>query len=131
MTERRPTIDSVTEHAGASKSMVPLMMRVAPQVGPASSEAVLPTARDLGYRPHSVARSFVAGHTRAVGMTVPGLRNPWYVDVLDGFRWPHHADSRAAFELAEAAVCSAATGTAVTLPGPTTNTNTSTQGALT
>jgi DNA-binding LacI/PurR family transcriptional regulator len=83
---RRPTINDVARHAGVSKSLVSLVMRSAPQVSDARREAVLQAARELGYRPNTVARSLVEGRTRTVGVVVSDLRNPWYVDILDGFR---------------------------------------------
>ncbi|GAB3347922.1 LacI family DNA-binding transcriptional regulator [Amycolatopsis echigonensis] len=83
---RRPTINDVARRAGVSKSLVSLVMRGAPQVSDARREAVLDAARQLGYRPNTVARSLVEGHTRTIGVVVSDLRNPWYVDILDGLR---------------------------------------------
>lgn len=83
---QRPTIHSVARRAGVSKSLVSLVMRGSPQVKPDKREAVLAAARELGYRPNTVARSLVEGRTRTVGVLVSDLRNPWYVDILDGFR---------------------------------------------
>lgn len=83
---RRPTINDVARRARVSKSLVSLVMRGAPQVSDARREAVLEAARQLGYRPNTVARSLVEGHTRTIGVVVSDLRNPWYVDILDGFR---------------------------------------------
>jgi DNA-binding LacI/PurR family transcriptional regulator len=82
----RPTIHNVAQRAGVSKSLVSLVMRNAPHVSPARRKAVLDAAQELGYRPNSVARSLVEGHTRTIGVIVSDLRNPWYVDILDGFR---------------------------------------------
>jgi DNA-binding LacI/PurR family transcriptional regulator len=89
---RRPTINDVAQRAGVSKSLVSLVMRNSPQVRAAKREAVLEAARELGYRPNTVARSLVEGRTRTVGVVVSDLRNPWYVDILDGFRRVLHAD---------------------------------------
>lgn len=89
---RRPTINDVARRAGVSKSLVSLVMRNSPQVRPARREAVLKAARELGYRPNTVARSLVEGRTRTVGVVVSDLRNPWYVDILDGFRRVLRAD---------------------------------------
>jgi len=86
MSDRRPTINDVAQRAGVSKSLVSLVMRGSSQVTEHRREAVLAAARELGYRPNTVARSLVEGRTRTVGVVVSDLRNPWYVDILDGFR---------------------------------------------
>ncbi|HEV7975326.1 LacI family DNA-binding transcriptional regulator [Amycolatopsis sp.] len=83
---RRPTINDVARRARVSKSLVSLVMRGAPQVSDGRREAVLQAAQELGYRPNTVARSLVEGRTRTIGVVVSDLRNPWYVDILDGFR---------------------------------------------
>lgn len=61
-------------------------MRDSDMVSRARREAVLAAARELGYRPNAIARSLVEARTRTVGVIVSDLRNPWYVDILDGFR---------------------------------------------
>jgi DNA-binding LacI/PurR family transcriptional regulator len=83
---RRPTINDVARRAGVSKSLVSLVMRDSDTVSSARRGAVLAAARELGYRPNAIARSLVEARTRTVGVIVSDLRNPWYVDVLDGFR---------------------------------------------
>lgn len=88
---RRVTIHDVAQRAGVSKSLVSLVMRGAPQVSDARRAAVLRAARELGYRPDTVARGLAGGRTRTVGVVVSDLRNPWYVDVLDGLRRVLHA----------------------------------------
>ena len=83
---RRPTINDVARRAGVSKSLVSLVMRDSDMVSQARREAVLNAARELGYRPNAIARSLAEARTRTIGVIVSDLRNPWYVDILDGFR---------------------------------------------
>ncbi|KUL74178.1 MULTISPECIES: LacI family DNA-binding transcriptional regulator [unclassified Streptomyces] len=81
---RQPTIRDVADHAGVSKSLVSLVLRGSEQVRPEKREAVLRAVRELGYRPNAAARSLSEQRTRTVGVLLNDLRNPWFVDLLDG-----------------------------------------------
>lgn len=81
---RPPTIRDVADRAGVSKSLVSLVLRGSEQVRPEKREAVLSAVRDLGYRPNAAARSLSEQRTRTVGVLLNDLRNPWFVDLLDG-----------------------------------------------
>ena len=82
----RPTIRSVAARAGVSKSLVSLVLQDSPKVSPQRRAAVLAAVEELGYRPDPTARSLARGRTRAVGLLLDDLRNPWFVDVLEGLR---------------------------------------------
>ena len=79
-----PTIRDVAERAGVSKSLVSLVLRGSEQVRPEKRESVLRAVRELGYRPNAAARSLSEQRTRTVGVLLNDLRNPWFVDLLDG-----------------------------------------------
>ncbi|CCK25909.1 LacI-family transcriptional regulator [Streptomyces davaonensis JCM 4913] len=81
---RAPTIRDVAERAGVSKSLVSLVLRGSEQVRPEKREAVLRAVRELGYRPNTAARSLSERRTRTVGVLLNDLRNPWFVELLDG-----------------------------------------------
>ncbi|WP_328875223.1 LacI family transcriptional regulator [Streptomyces sp. NBC_00287] len=81
---RPPTIRDVADRAGVSKSLVSLVLRGSEQVRPEKREAVLRAVRELGYRPNTAARSLSERRTRTVGVLLNDLRNPWFVDLLDG-----------------------------------------------
>ncbi|MFE9444724.1 LacI family DNA-binding transcriptional regulator [Streptomyces sp. NPDC006602] len=81
---RQPTIRDVAEKAGVSKSLVSLVLRGSDQVRPEKRDAVLRAVRDLGYRPNAAARSLSEQRTRTVGVLLNDLRNPWFIDLLDG-----------------------------------------------
>ncbi|MGW2338934.1 LacI family DNA-binding transcriptional regulator [Streptomyces sp. NPDC001685] len=81
---RQPTIRDVADRAGVSKSLVSLVLRGSDQVRPEKREAVLRAVRELGYRPNAAARSLSEQRTRTVGVLLNDLRNPWFVDLLDG-----------------------------------------------
>ncbi|MDQ0957425.1 DNA-binding LacI/PurR family transcriptional regulator [Streptomyces sp. B4I13] len=100
---RPPTIRDVAERAGVSKSLVSLVLRGTGQVRAEKREAVLRAAGELGYRPNTAARSLSEqralpgpparpdGRTPMVGVLLHDLRNPWYVDLLDGLNSLLHA----------------------------------------
>jgi len=87
---RRPTIVDVAARAGVSKSLVSNVFRGVPTVTPTRRDAVLQAARELGYRPNALARSLVERRTRAMGVLVSNLHNPFFADVIDGLQ--AHAD---------------------------------------
>ncbi|MFI1035404.1 LacI family DNA-binding transcriptional regulator [Streptomyces sp. NPDC020951] len=88
---RPPTIRDVAERAGVSKSLVSLVLRGSDQVRAEKREAVLHAVRELGYRPNAAARSLSEQRTRTIGVLLHDLRNPWYVDLLDGLNSLLHA----------------------------------------
>ena len=86
MTPRRPTIISVAERAGVSKSLVSLVMRGATNVSEESRRAVLQAAEELGYRPNLVARNLAERRTRTLGVLVSDLHNPFFAGIVDAIQ---------------------------------------------
>lgn len=81
---RRPTIRDVAERAGVSKSLVSLVLQGSGNVSDGRREAVLSAMGELGYRPNRIARSLSAPRTSTVGVLLNDLRNPWFVELLEG-----------------------------------------------
>ena len=85
--ESRPatvTLRMVAAHAGVSKSVVSRVLQDSPHVSPTKRAAVAAAIQELGYRPNSLARSLTQRRTNIVGVLVHDLRQPWFVDALEG-----------------------------------------------
>ncbi len=80
--ERAPTIRTVAERAGVSKSLVSLVLRGSPHVSAPKRAAVQAAIAELGFRPNAIARTLTERRTRLVGVLLHDLRNPWFVDCL-------------------------------------------------
>lgn len=83
-TGRRPTLHDVAARAGVSKSLVSLALQGSPKVAPASRDAILAAADELGYRPNRTASSLVRQRTHTIGVHILDLHNPVFAEILDG-----------------------------------------------
>ncbi|MCU1527690.1 MAG: LacI family transcriptional regulator [Frondihabitans sp.] len=81
----RPTIRTVAARAQVSKSLVSLVLQGSDQVSPARRAAVEKAIAELDYRPSLVARTLTSRRTGVFGIVMNDLRNPWFVDCLEGF----------------------------------------------
>ena len=83
-TVRRPTLHDVAARAGVSKSLASLALQGSPKVAPASRDAILAAADELGYRPNRTASSLVRQRTHTIGVHILDLHNPVFAEILDG-----------------------------------------------
>ena len=81
---RRPTLHDVAARAGVSKSLASLALQGSPKVAPASRDAILAAADELGYRPNRTASSLVRQRTHTIGVHILDLHNPVFAEILDG-----------------------------------------------
>ncbi len=86
------TLRAVAAHAGVSKSLVSRVLQGSPHVSDRSRAAVEDAIRTLGYRPNGMARSLTERRTRLIGVLCNDLRQPWFVDMLEGLNEVLHAE---------------------------------------
>ncbi|HEX5725120.1 MAG TPA: LacI family DNA-binding transcriptional regulator [Longimicrobiaceae bacterium] len=86
MASRPVTTHDVAARAGVSQATVSLVLGGNPRarVAQATRERVMQAAEELGYRPNILARGLVRGRSFAVGVVVPDLSNPFFLDVVTG-----------------------------------------------
>jgi LacI family transcriptional regulator len=81
---RRTTIGAVARLAGVSTATV---SRVLTGVAPVSEETrlrVTAAVEQLNYRPSELTRAVFAGRSNTIGVLFADMRNPYYVDLVDG-----------------------------------------------
>ncbi|MEO7350770.1 MAG: LacI family DNA-binding transcriptional regulator [Marmoricola sp.] len=81
----------MAEHAGVSKSLVSLVLRGDPHVSESRRTAVQKSMDELGYRPNLHARGLSRARSDLVGVLLNDLRNPWFVDLLEGLSTTLHS----------------------------------------
>lgn len=86
------TLRAVAARAGVSKSLVSRVLQGSPHVSEERRQAVEAAIRELGYRPNATARSLSQRRTHAVGVLMHDLRQPWFVDFLEGLDRTLHAN---------------------------------------
>ena len=85
---RRPTLDDVAERAGVSRTLVSVTLRGMPGAGDYTKGLIHQAVNDLGYVPHTGARDLASQSSRAIGVFMSDLHNPFFADIVDGFHWP-------------------------------------------
>lgn len=75
----------IAESLGISVSAVSLALRERPGVGEELRRTVVEAARRLGYVPDRAAVTLRTGRSGVVGLLIRNLRNPFFLDVVEGF----------------------------------------------
>ncbi|MQA85458.1 MAG: substrate-binding domain-containing protein [Streptosporangiales bacterium] len=82
---RAPTAKAVAEHAGVSVTTVSRVLSGRAEAIPeGTQQRVLAAARELGYRPNSLAVALRKGVTRTVGLLVPDIGDAYFHQVARG-----------------------------------------------
>ena len=86
MVAGRSTSHDIARAAGVSQSTVSLVLRGAAEgrVSLATQQLVLATAERLGYRPNAAARALKSGQPKFIGLMIPDVTDPYFVQVLRG-----------------------------------------------
>jgi len=76
----------VARRAGVSQPLVSLVIggSTSVRVSDSTRERILRAAQELGYRPNVIARALVQSRSYSLGIIVPDLSNPFFVDVVAG-----------------------------------------------
>ncbi len=76
MEDQSPTMRNVADRSGVSVQTVSAVVNNKPGITPETRERVMEVVRQLGYRPHSVARSLRTRRTRMIALVVSDIANP-------------------------------------------------------
>ncbi|WP_055552718.1 LacI family DNA-binding transcriptional regulator [Streptomyces sp. NBRC 110028] len=76
-----PAIKDVARRAGVSVATVSRVLNDHPAVRTDTRDKVLAAVADLGYRPNAVARSLRTHQTRALGLVVSDVLNPFFTEL--------------------------------------------------
>lgn len=84
--QRRPRLEEVADAAGVSKSIASRVLNGDPTVSvrDETRARIAAVARELGYRPHPLARALANAETGALALLVPAFDNPAYTDLIRG-----------------------------------------------
>ena len=76
----------VARRAGVSQPLVSLVIggSTSVRVAEATRERILRAAEELGYRPNVIARALVQSRSYSLGIIIPDLYNPFFIDVVSG-----------------------------------------------
>jgi LacI family transcriptional regulator len=76
------TLIDIAKRAGVSKSTASNVLRGGTLVAEATRERVERAIAETGYHPNAIARSLKARSSKAIGILVPDLTNPFYAELV-------------------------------------------------
>ena len=84
MSFSRPTLKDVAQLSGVSEISVSRVMRNAPNISSRLREKVEAAAFELHYTPNKVAGALASNTTDLIGVVLPTLKQPEYIQILSG-----------------------------------------------
>ena len=75
------TVRDIAAAVGVSVATVSNVLNGRPNVGREIRQQVLRVAKELGYRPNRAAQAMRTGRTRAIGLVLPDLTNPFFPEL--------------------------------------------------
>jgi LacI family transcriptional regulator len=79
-----PTVKQVAQRAGVSTATVSRVLSGAPYVGGGLNRRVMEATRELGFQLNRTARNLRTRASRAVGIVIPDIENPFFGRVVCG-----------------------------------------------
>ena len=84
----RPTLDDIAAQAGVSRALVSMTLRGLAGAGDETRRTIFDVAQRLGYVPNAAARNLASSSSKAIGVLLGELHNPFFADVVDGLSGP-------------------------------------------
>lgn len=81
---RRVTLADVARQAGVSRAAASYVINGKPGVGQLTRERVLAVAEELEFRPNRLARGLRDGRSKAIGLLLADVSNPFYPEIAAG-----------------------------------------------
>src|SRR5262249_8958816 len=75
------TVKDIATAVGVSVATVSNVLNGKPNVGGVIRKKVLDAAKRLGYKPNRLAQGMRTGRTRAIGLVLPDLTNPFFPEL--------------------------------------------------
>ncbi|MBN1873588.1 MAG: LacI family DNA-binding transcriptional regulator [Anaerolineae bacterium] len=97
MNRNRVTIKDVARAAGVSRQTVSRAINDRGEISEETRDRVLSIAKEMGYRPSSIARGLATQRTGTLGLVVPDVANPFFADVAQGAEHAAYAEGYSVF----------------------------------
>ncbi len=82
--KQKVAITDIARKVGKDVSTVSLALRDSPKLPKKTKQAILKTARELGYRPNVLAQAIRGAKTNSIGVVVHNIANEHLVETLEG-----------------------------------------------